>query len=300
MRRPSFFFLVFALAVVMAGMSHPASSGQYKDSVGRNVTVPERPGRIVSMAPNITEILFAVGAGDQVVGVTDFCDYPAEASERTRIGGFVNPSLEVVVSLKPDLVFATADGNRPADVLQMEKAGLDVFVIDTRTIGDIYESIRIIGRMTGHESQAGDLLADMTRRHGDVTAMVRDERNPRVLFLVGQNPMVGVGPGTFIHYLIEEAGGANALGDSTVKYPLLSMENLIAADPDVIVISVMNESTDVGMLAKQPGWEQMRASREENIYYLRDDSILRPGPRIIEALELLVGAFHPPAATGEP
>ncbi len=263
------------------------------DPAGRRVEVPDRPARIVSLAPNVTEILFAVGAGDQVVGVTDFCDYPPPARSRARVGGYINPSLETVVALRPDLVAATVEGNREADVGSLERLGLPVVVIDTPDIDRLLGGIEFLADVTGHVSQGRAVVAALRRRAAAVEAAVGNRPRPRVLFLVGVNPLVAVGPGTFLDRLIIAAGGDNMLGASPVRYPLISGEQIIAADPGVIVVDVFGQNT--AALERLDGWRDLKAVRGGRVHLLRDDTLLRPGPRIMEGLELLARLLHPDA-----
>jgi iron complex transport system substrate-binding protein len=264
------------------------------DDLGRRVPLAAPARRVVSLAPNITEILFAVGAGPQVVGVTDHCDHPAAATLLPRVGGFINPSLERVVALAPDLVLATADGNRAADVERLASMGTPVFVIDPRRIDDVLRSIATIGRLTGHGEEATRLVDSLAGRRRAVAARRRDPA-PSVLLLVGIHPLVGVGPGTFLDDLLREAGGRNALASSPVRYPLLSAESLLAAAPDVIVVDAV-EAGDAGDLARSvPGWSDLAAVRAGSVHLLRDDTLLRPGPRIGDGLELLAELLARPA-----
>ncbi len=295
-RRLGTALIIFLAAALPASA---AAGREFTDRVGRKVNVAEHPRRIVSLAPNITEILFAVGAGGQVAGVTDFDDYPPEAASRAKVGGFVNPSLEVIVSLKPDLVIGTADGNRPSDIIQLDRLGLAVYVIDTRTIDDIHAAIREIGDLTGRDAEARDLVAALMARRAELASLTEGLPRPRVLFLIGQNPLVGVGPGTFLNHLLEQAGAVNALNSTGVKYPLLSVESLLAADPDMIVLDLMGGEGPAA-LADLPGWSRLRAAREGKVTILRDDTLLRPGPRIMQGLEVLMTLIHPETARPRP
>lgn len=268
-----------------AALAGAAPAAEMTDAVGRRVTVPAKPRRVVSLAPNITEMLFALGAGEQVAGVTDYCDYPPEAAGLPRVGGFVNPSLETVLALRPDLVIATADGNRPADVLQLERLGLPVFVIDTRSMSEVLAAVRTIGTLVGRESEAADLAAALAAGHSRVLEAAASGPAPRAVFLVGWSPMVAAGPGTFIDSLMKDAGATNALAGSPVRYPLLGLESLLALDPDVIIVNAADARGDISW---PPGWERLRAARTGAVRRLEDDRVLRPGPRIVEGLELMV------------
>ncbi len=288
-----------AILAVGASLASPAVAGPIAvtDDLGREVTLAAPARRIVSLAPNITEILFAIGAGAQVVGVTDHCDHPPAARRIARVGGFINPSLERVVALSPDLVLATADGNRAADVERLTSLGVTVHVIDTRRLDDVLRAIGEIARLAGRDREAGRIVASLAKRRRAVSNR-RGRGRPSVLLLVGVHPLVGVGPGTFLDDLLSEAGGRNALAASPVRYPLLSPEGLLAAAPEVIVVNAM-EAGDAADLAQSiPGWSDLGAVRSGRVHLLGDDTLLRPGPRIVDGLERLAAILaSPPEAS---
>src|SRR5512137_2743450 len=158
-----------ALSALLA-LSAPAGAAMVRDAVGRAVDVPAEARRIVSLAPNITEMLFALGLGERVAGVTQYCDWPPEVATKTRVGGVINPSLEAIVALGADLVFATADGNRPADVERLAALGVAVYTIDTRSIADVFASLATLGDLTGRGEAARALVSDLERRRAAVAA----------------------------------------------------------------------------------------------------------------------------------
>jgi iron complex transport system substrate-binding protein len=260
------------------------------DALDRQVRVPDRAGAVVSLAPNLTEILYAVGAGGQVAGVTDFCDFPPEAARHPRIGGFVNPSLEMILALRPDLVLATADGNRLDDVRTLERLGLPVFVVDTRSVEGVTRAISSIGDLTGRAAEAAAAVAALRRQ---LSSPQGDREGPRarVLFLVGIDPPVGVGPGTILHQLILDAGGENVLSASPVRYPLLGGETIMALDPDLIVLDTAAGEGNA-LTPGIAGWASLRAVRQGRVHLLRDDSLLRPGPRLGEGFQRLLRIVH--------
>jgi iron complex transport system substrate-binding protein len=271
-----------------------AAAAELSDAVGRRVRVPAAVNRIVSLAPGVTEMLFAVGAGDRVVGVTDWCDFPPEAAGREKVGGLVNPSLERIASLRPDLVVATADGNRAADVLLLERMNIAVWVIDTRSLEDVWRSMLEIGRLTGREAAAVPLVDESRARVAALTLRVMGLPRPTVLFLVGLEPPVAAGPGTFIDDLIAAAGGRNVMAESPVRYPLVGAEALLALDPDAVVVDSVEGAGDESSLARRPYLARLRAVRQGRVHRLRSDAVLRPGPRAVDGLEALIEILHPP------
>jgi len=248
------------------------------------------PGRIVSLAPSVTEIVYALGAGDRLVGVCGHCDHPAAARRLPRVGGFLSPSVEVVLAARPDLVLAVpAPGNREA-VRAIERAGLAVVVVSDRTLGDLWASIARIAEALGDPGAGSQLVA---RVQGELAA-VRDgvARRPaaKVLLVVGHNPLIVAGAGTLQHELVEIAGGRNVAGDAGTAWPQLSMEVVIERRPDVILDAAMGteagrEALFASLLGADGGGPR--------IVPMSMDALLRAGPRVGEAARALAHAIHP-------
>lgn len=287
-----------SVVVILAAVSgQPAGAAVFQDALGRKVSVAVPARRIISMAPNITEILFAVGLGEEVVGVTTFCDRPERARSVTKIGGFINPSFEVIVSLEPDLVVATADGNSESDVRRIEELGIPVFVTDSRSFADVERSIVDIGRVTGRSAQAAVLARDMREKKLRVEAAVTGRERPSVLVVLDSAPLMAAGGGTFIDEMVSAAGGRNVLTGGRVKYPVLAVEALVVTNPDVIVDY---SGPMAGMEGRRPFLEAyekhtLRAVREGRLHEIRESDFFLPGPRIADSLEELAVMLHPEA-----
>jgi iron complex transport system substrate-binding protein len=254
--------LVGAVIFLFAALPGPARSATFSDAVGRKVEVPARPARIVSLAPNLTEILFALGLEKEVAGVTLFCDWPREALDKPKVGGFINPSLEAILALDPDLVLATADGNRAEDVDRLAALGLAVFVIDTRSVAEIIDSILVIGRLTGTGDRARELADRIAGRLRLVAESLRDRPALPVFVALGRNPLITAAAGTFVDELVTLAGGRNVVDSPTVKYPAFSLEQLVAADPAVIVSAIGSPASGAEAAARWqglPGGSSLRA-----------------------------------------
>jgi iron complex transport system substrate-binding protein len=283
--------------MVLAVSAPRAGAELFVDAVQRQVEVKDAPGRIVSLAPNLTEILFALGLEDEVAGVTIFCDWPAAAKEKPKVGGFINPSLEAVVALDPDLVLATADGNRRQDVLSLETLGLAVFVVDTRSFEDIEMTVLLVGRLTGREEEAEEVAGSMRRRRRRLRKIIEDSPRPSVFVALDRNPLITAGEGTFVDELVRLAGGENIVRSSHVKYPVYSMEQLLAADPDVIVAATGRAAGSRREAAQRwkelPGGSGLRAVRSERVHEVGEGDFFRPGPRIIDSLERTAAMLHP-------
>jgi iron complex transport system substrate-binding protein len=263
-----------------------------RDDFGNAVTLEAEPQRIISLAPSHTEILYALGLGDRVVGVTAYCNYPPEAADKPKVGEFAIIDLEQVVGLEPDLVLATSMHVAEA-VPALQERGISVFVTDPQSVLEVLETIKAIGRVTGQEETAAALAAEMQERVDAVRERVEDAPPPKVFWELGPE-LYTAGPGSFLDDLIMMAGGENVAADADSPWPQLSVEAIILKDPEVVVLADHNYGQTAEMVGERPGWEEIKAVKEGNIIELTDDDIFsRPGPRIVEALEFLARSFHP-------
>lgn len=264
------------------------------DDTGRVVTIPDRPQRIVSMAPGITEILFALGLEDRIAGVTSFCDWPPRAAQKTTIGGFTNPSLEIIVSLRPDLIVATADGNRPETVRQLEKIGFPVFVTNPSNVEGILKTVMRLGDMTQTKEAASNLTQSLQTRLDRVSAHVGGKTPPRVFFQIGMDPVISAGSGTLIDDVIRLAGGVNIAQGRAARYPRFSAEGVMAGSPDVLLFAPM--ATDREFTKIRAYWEQfpgIPAVKTGRIHPVNTDLIGRASLRIVDAVEQTARFLHP-------
>lgn len=265
------------------------------DMAGREVTIPAEPQRIISLAPSITEILYALGLGDKVVGVTEYCNYPPEAAEKPKVGGFSDVSIEKVTGQQPDLILA-ASIHIPQVVPELEKLGLPVIVIDAHDFPGVLESIRLVGKMTLRDKEAEELTAQMQARADAVAKAVAGRPRPRVYWELDPT-LWTVGPGSFVQDLIERAGGENIAADAEQAWVQLSAEAIIAKDPEVIFLADHPRETKDSVAARA-GWEKISAVVNGRIVELTQeqvDIVSRPGPRVVDALELIARALHPDA-----
>lgn len=285
------FFLTVFLAVFCSDVSCALT---VTDETGRRVNVSQTPRRIVSLAPGITETLYALGLDDKIAGVTTFCDWPVAARKKPRIGGFSNPSIEKIVALKPDLVIATADGNRKDTVQQLARLGLPVYVINPLTINGFLRSILHIGEITNREKDAGQLVEKNKKRLNNVSAQIRHKKKPRVFFQLGLEPVFTVGRGTLINEVIELAGGVNVAGHDTARYPIYSAEGIMGTSPEIIIFAPM--VNDKNFAAVKRFWQKLgeiSAVKNNKIYPMDADLINRASPRIFDAIEIMAHIFHP-------
>ncbi len=280
----------------------PAEPIAFTDALGNEVALEGPAQRIVSLAPSVTETLFAIGAGDQVVGRTDFCNYPEAALDLPSVGGFSTISLENILALEPDLVIGGSAYQ--ADTIQaLNEAGVPAFIVDPASLEEILDQVTLFGLVTGHEAEAEALAADMQARIEAVAAAteaIPPESRPTVFYEVWHEPLMTVSSGSFIGQVIETAGGVNIFADLPDAYPMISAEEVIAADPDFIIgPSSHADQLTAEVIAAREGWEALTAVQNGSIYIIDGDIISRPGPRIVDALEELAGVLQPVAAGGE-
>jgi iron complex transport system substrate-binding protein len=260
------------------------------DDVGREVTIAARPARIVSLAPANTEIVAELGALDRLVGVTTYCDYPAEVAGIEKVGDFISPNLEAIAALDPDVVFLTT-GVQAEVVGQLEALGASVVVIDPQDIDGVCRAIEMAGDVIGEPAAAAESVASIELQVEDIGERV--EGTPVRCFLeIAQDPLFTVGAGTLLNDLIEHAGGENVVTEE--GYVAYSVEQLVQADPDVY-LATLGSMSDPSDIEGRPGFDAISAVASGKVYVLDDNLVSRPGPRIAEGLRLIAEALHPEA-----
>jgi iron complex transport system substrate-binding protein len=289
--------LIIILSLILSLTANIAIASNFpvtvKDDTGRTVKVTKEPQRIISTAPDTTEILFALGLGNRVVGVSTYCNYPEEAKTREKIGTFQDPNIEKVLALKPDLVISTGGVQRQF-IERLEKMGIPVYTSYPHNLDEVLKSIYKIGLVTGAEKEANDLIFDLKFRIARVTSKVGKVKNkPKVFFELWHEPLMSAGPGSFIDDLIKKAGGINLAGDAKTAYPIFSLEQLIKEDPDVIIAAESSMGGNLSDIAKRPGWGMLKAVKNQKIFTINDDIIFRAGPRLVIALETIAKYLHP-------
>jgi iron complex transport system substrate-binding protein len=280
---------MFPVLIVLA-LAWGSSCDRSREDAGPGL---DRPRRIVSLSPALTEILFAVGAGDRVVGITDYCDYPPDALGLPRVGGYANPSVESVLALRPDLVVASpGPGNREA-VRAMERAGLRVAVFESETLEETLATIRAVARAAGAEAR-GEAIVRRTRERIDaVSGRVAALPRVRTLFCLQIDPIIAAGGGTLPAQILEAAGGENVV--AAARYPRLGIESVIALGPEVIVQSRMDVPEDGARDAAVDYWTRwpdLPAVRTGRVRMLPGSAALRPGPRVADAVEEIAEILH--------
>lgn len=262
------------------------------DDLKRPVVLGAPAQRIVSLAPSITETLFAIGAGVQVAGVTDYCNYPRETATKPKVGGVINPNIEAIAGLSPDLIVLSMEGNVREDFNKILSLGIPVFVTNPRSFEDIRRSIIQMGELTGHQHSAAVLVARMKVREDSISALVSQRPKMRALLFVSLQPLIVVGGDNFVDEIIRRAGAVNPAASSGISYPAYSREAILADDPDVILLT-SDLSSDVPELTNlYPEWRNLRAIRSGRVFRVDADLVSRPGPRAVEGLLAISNLLH--------
>jgi iron complex transport system substrate-binding protein len=287
--------LLWLSLVIFLGTSISYSTTQkFKDEVGREVTFPFPPKRIVSLAPNITEILFSLGLDEEIVGVSIHCNFPEKAKTKVRVGSYISLDFEKITSLKPDLIIATGAGNTREMVDRLEKLGFQTYAIYPKNFNDILKSIGHIGEVVNREKEARGIIEGLRKRCQRVIELTKGLPRPKVFIQIGDAPIVTVGKGSFADDLIRLAGGENIAGKEKEVYPRFGMEEILKRSPEVIVISSMNPKGDYQKILEEWNrWKTIPAVKNGRIHLIDSDLLDRPSPRIIDGLEELARVLHP-------
>jgi iron complex transport system substrate-binding protein len=269
------------------------------DDEGTTITLPEEPDAVVSLTPATTELLFAMGAGDKVVGRTDFDDYPPEVVEVPAVATFSGVLIEQVVDLEPDLVIAGGNNFTPSgDVDRLRDLGLSVLVVYAPDMAGVLADIRLVGRAIGAESEAESVIGDIQARLDEVSAAVADLERPRVFYEIGYEPEIyGPAPESFVADMVNLAGGEPITTTDPAVFSI-SLERLVDLDPQVIVLGDAAYGVCPTSVVIRPGWTAITAVRDGNVRPVDDIIVTRPGPRIGEGLAALALAIHPEADVG--
>jgi iron complex transport system substrate-binding protein len=286
------FFFIIGLTRV-----HLSFCATFKDDLGREVTLSERPVRIIPLAPSLTEILYFLGVGDRVVGVTNFSHYPPEATLKPKVGSYINLNVEKIISLAPDLVIGTADGNEPGVVRLLEQTGISVFIVNPRDVREVIETVHTLGKVCGLPKKAGNLSRLLTDKVDNILEKTKHRKKPLVFLQINVKPIMTVNRHTFHHDLIRIAGGINMTADEPITYPRISLEEVVRRKPDVILISSMERGGQFER-AKQDWlkWKSIPAVKNNRVHLIDSDLIDRPSPRMIRGLEKMARFIHPEVA----
>lgn len=265
-------------------------AAQLRDALGREVTVPDHPQRIVSLVPSITEVLFAIGAGDLLVGVTQFSNYPEPARKLPQVGSYAAPSLEAIAARQPDLVITAADMSDPGLLSRLAELGVPAYVSYPHSIATTITAIHQLGTLVDRQAEADAVAEQLQRTVASVTAATAGLPKPRVLLSVEIQPLTVAGPRTLADDLIRAAGGINVVPPGPGRYPTWGIEAVLAADPDIILVSPHPDQPDPATFFA--AWPELKAVRTGKVLTVEPDWLHRPGPRLRLGLLALARALH--------
>lgn len=259
-----------------------------KDDLNREIILNHKPVRIVSLAPSITEILFALDEGKTLVGVTEYCDYPEAVKSKASVGGMINPNIEKIAELNPDLIFITVEGNNENDFNKLQKMGYTIYVLNPTNIENIYNSILNIGKLIGAEDSAIETISLMRKKQYETLKNIKFVIKKKVLVIISIQPLICAGNGTFINEMLAMIGVKNIAAELNNPYPILNREFITKENPDAIVI--MNDAAEnkEEILNLYPEWKNLKSFKGNSVNFIEADIVSRPGTRIIDGLEQIV------------
>ena len=284
------------LAILCFGMLFPAAAAAKRvvDHVGRTVSVPDNPRKVIALAPSIAEVIFDLGEGKRLIGVTQYSDYPSQARALPRVGSYVRLDLEKIIALEPDLCLAIKDGNPKHIIDRIVALGIPVYVIDPRNLEHTLDTISRIGSLLNAEPAARELTARMRVRINRVRTLMHNvENRPRVFFQIDAEPLVSAGNNTFIDELINLAGGRNVAAGKD-PYPRYSWEDILVLQPEIVFISSMAGGLSPEQLVLTwKRWDRLSAVQNNQIFVVDADLFDRPTQRLVDGLELIAKIIHP-------
>lgn len=295
MRTRFYIAIIAVFATLIVGCSAPnvpfvevAAKRVVTDDLGRSVSVPARIERAVSLAPSLTEMIFAVGAGDRLVGVTTFCNYPEEAKAIKKVGDTMAPNIENMIALGPQVVFVSTASQLEAFTSTLDQQGIAVFVTDPKDLDGVYRNLAQFGELFGKQERSDSLVKELRYRAARVGERSKGSMPIRVFVQISNDPLFTIGRDSFLAKIIESAGGISVTKDVPTAYPKLSKETAMGMDPEVILLSDSDDN-------KEPNaaFKYSRAVRNGRVYRINADIISRPGPRLIDAIEEIANDLHP-------
>jgi iron complex transport system substrate-binding protein len=287
------YLILIIILIVFIGRPAPSQSGLFRDSTGKEIRIDADPKRIIPLAPSLTEILYYLELGDRVAGVTAFSYYPPEAKEKPGVGSYMNLNVERIISLSPDLVIATKDGNSKEDVELLREAGIQVYVVNPRNVIEAVSTIEEIGNICGVSEKARQLVKGLKRRLDYIESVSGAGKRPLVFLQINLKPIMTVNKNTFHNDLIRLAGGVNMTADEPITYPRISIEEVIRKKPDIIIISSMERGGEFEKTREEwMKWKSIPAVKNDRVYLIDSDLIDRPSQRIIDGLEEMARLIH--------
>jgi iron complex transport system substrate-binding protein len=283
--------VLLSLALTLTLAAPCVASRTLTDETGRKVVVPDHPHRVICLMPSVTDVVFELGADDDVVAISDYTKYPAAALKKPSVGDLIKPSIEIILSLHPDLVIGMQPKGPMEVTDQLERVGIPIFLVDPHGIAGIFRSVASIGAALNRTAQADALIHTLQQRVDAVRARTKGQPTPKVFMPIWYDPITTIGKNAFITEVIEAAGGRSVTDDLPTEWPQISMEVVLERAPEALLL-VRGGKTTLQVLQNRPGWSGMTAIKEHRAYYV-DDRINFASPVAIDVLEDLAKQFHP-------
>lgn len=281
-------FFIFKITDIMS-----QDTIKITDATNYRFLLSSPPKKVISLNPSTTETLYAIGAGDAVLGVTVYCRYPEDVRDKERIGTVLEPDVEKIIALRPDLVFATLEGNPLSCIKSLRNSGLKVFVLgEVHSFSDLFNRMELLGRLMGREEDSKRLIGSLKKEIEYLRSKVLDSPKPKVFLQLGDNPIVTASKNTLLGEILEIAGTTNIAEEAPVRYPIYSMEQIALYNPEVIIIVTMSAQEE-NIYKRWKLFPELKAVKNNKIYIVDADLLCNLGPRIIKGLKLLMGLIHP-------
>ena len=286
-----FSVLLFNSIACRSGIENEQNSDsatrEFTDDLGKKINLPQDVKRVVSLAPNLTEIIFAVGAGEKLVGVTTFCNYPAKANEINKIGDTLKPNIENIIALKPDVVFVTTASQLESFSKTLDQQGTKVFVTNPKSLDSIYKSIETIGDILGKKENAANIVSEMKKRVETVENKTAKAEKITTFVQIDKS-LYTIGQSAFLTDIVSKAGGISVTNDVPMDFPMLTKERAIKLNPQTIILSESPDNNE-----PNDAFKNSDAVKNNKIYKINADILSRPGPRIVDGLEQIAKSLHP-------
>ncbi len=296
--------LLFVLAaMVFVSACSPRKDSNFRsnetrdvvDEAGHRVTVPNSITRVITLAPNLTEIVFAIGAGDRLVGNTTYCDYPPEAKTIAKVGDTLQPSIERIIALRPQLILVSTASQLESFTKQLEAQRIAVYITDPHDLEGVLRSIKAVGDLLGQSERAAQVIADLRARIAAVEERVKQAGPVKVFYQLSAEPLYTAGRDSFVTDLIRRAGGLSVTRDVPGAWPRYSAESAIAARPEAIIMATAESMGGSANAGVAPSLKESPAALGGRVYKVNGDYVSRPGPRLVDGLEQIARALHPEA-----
>ena len=289
--------IISLLSIVILSCSREKKNNEpakiiIKDDLNNVISLASIPQRVISLAPNMTEMIFAVGVGNKLIGNTLYCNYPEAAKKITKVGDMISIDYEKILSLKPDLIFITVEGNVKDGYEKLTKLGLKVFVSNPRNYPGIKKTFGDLGKIFGLEDKVKNEIKNWDDRFYRISEEVKKYPSKSAMFMIGLNPIILAGKNTFINELLTSVGLTNIASGSPLNYPIFSREEILKINPDYIIMTGMSTEESKKLISIYREWRSLKVIQNKNVIVVDPDLYLRPGPRFIDALENLFRNLH--------